>query len=225
MALRLLTHAHPTALRKSAPAYNATFPVVLDLVSAGPCWFNLRPGTVAGFGANSPSFNVLGQERSSGPMVFGPSSTPTASTSSTTTITTTSAATTSRTGTSAATTPAPGSESGTSSSVTPTPTAVSTANGGGLSAAAAAGVGAGVAVGVLAFAGGVFAWFWRRRRRNRIPPEREQPKYVSQPVEGHQWQDQYWPQKASAVVELSSTIAPVEIASSHVHPREHELPA
>lgn len=58
---------------------------------------------------------------------------------------------------------------------------------------------------------------------NGAPPEREQPKYVAQLVEGHQWQDKYWTQKASPV-ELSSRIAPVEIASSQVQPREHELP-
>lgn len=111
-----------------------------------------------------------------------------------------------------------------------------------MSPGAAAGIGAGVAVGVLAVAGAVFAWFWRRRKRNGAgddgegegestaevqddgnTPEREQPKYVAQLVEGHQWQDKYWTQKASAV-ELSSSIVPVEIASSQVKPREHELP-
>ncbi|KAM7191513.1 hypothetical protein V8F33_008864 [Rhypophila sp. PSN 637] len=63
-----------------APSYNSTVPIVLNFTSATPCWFNLRPGTEPGFGANSKSFTIIGQERRSGSRVFGPDVTPTSTT-------------------------------------------------------------------------------------------------------------------------------------------------
>jgi hypothetical protein len=182
-------------LMQPVPGYNATVPILLNYTSATPCWFNLRPGTKPGFGANSPQFNILGEEREEGGKVFGvESSTSTSSTSSSASSTTTptkpttppaaetattttttnqsSSSSTSGSGVSAPTDsqdqPNNGNESqptGLGASSTTAPAAAANSSGDGLSAAAAGGIGAGVAALVLAGAGGIFAFLLRRRRR------------------------------------------------------------
>lgn len=134
-----------------APGYNATVPIILNFKSATPCWFNLRPGTDVGFGANSKPFTIIGQERGSGSRVFGPSDTPT--------ITPPPYTTSGGGGTKPTQTGSGG------DSVSSDTGQVDTGSGSGssLSAGASAGIGVSVAVGVLALAGGVFFW-WRRKR-------------------------------------------------------------
>ena len=150
------------------PGYNATVPMILNFTSATPCWFNLRPGTLPGFGANTPPFTIIGQERGSGSRVFGPSETPNVTpppfttgaggtrppTPTDQTLTqgngggSTTALSQSTNGANAAANNQSG-ETGSSSS---------------LSAGASAGIGVGTAIAVVALAGGVFAWWWRKRK-------------------------------------------------------------
>lgn len=144
-------------MMQRAVGFNATVPIVLNFTSATPCWFNLRPGTLPGFGANSPPFNIIGQERGSGSRVFGPSLTPTISPPP---FTTSGSKGEAPTGDPAA--PVTGSAG--DSTTSPAPTPENSTGGGGLSAAAAAGVGVGVAVGVLVLGVGAFVWFWKTRR-------------------------------------------------------------
>ncbi|KAM7215281.1 hypothetical protein V8F06_009332 [Rhypophila decipiens] len=117
-----------------APSYNSTVPVVLNFTSATPCWFNLRPGTEPGFGANSKSFTIIGQERRSGSRVFGPDVTP--------------SITPSGTGGTKPTQTGSGNDS--------SDTAQTNTGSGSLSTGASAGIGVGAAVGALVLASGAF---------------------------------------------------------------------
>lgn len=221
-----------------ATGYNASMPIVLNLTSATPCWFNLRPGTLPGHGANSPAFNIIGQERGEGSKVFGPSSETSESspsTSSTSSIATTNTATGGGT-----TTPPtsiendPESQAGASTS-SGAGTSPGTTGSTGLSAGAAAGIGVGVAVGVLAAAGGVFAWWWKRSRRggpNNQPYNPQDTGYrgargrfeAGGRYDGAHNQAQVYYEKRPRV-ELSSVLGVSEISSSEGRHNRHELPA
>ncbi|KAK4443363.1 hypothetical protein QBC34DRAFT_443413 [Podospora aff. communis PSN243] len=147
-----------------ALGYNGTIPYILNFTSATPCWFNLRPGLVAGFGANSEAFTIIGQERASGSRVFGPDNTPTVSPPPFTT----SPAQTPPTGPNGSVQPpstgVEGTETRTLGSGNTAGAAVVSEGGeSGMSTAASAGIGAGVGVGVLAFGLGAFVWWWKRR--------------------------------------------------------------
>lgn len=158
--------------RKPAPGYNVTVPVTLNFTSPTPCWFNLRPGTVEGFGANSATFNIVGDERKTGSQVFGPVISSSAAATTTTagtrppTITSTSVDDVANAETSPTT-----KESPAGPTIDPTSSSSPTGShdkggGAGLGTAEAVGIGAGVAGGILLTACGVFAWFWRRKRAN-----------------------------------------------------------
>ncbi|KAM7206052.1 hypothetical protein V8F20_002834 [Naviculisporaceae sp. PSN 640] len=140
-----------------APSYNATVPIVLNFTSATPCWFNLRPGTEAGFGANSPSFTIIGQERASGRRVFGPELSPTITLPPYT----------------------PSGPGGTNPTETESgndpsePGKTDNVSGSALSTGATAGIGVGAAVGALAIAAGVFLWWRRKRAQERSQPNLE----------------------------------------------------
>ncbi|KAK3312700.1 hypothetical protein B0H66DRAFT_595235 [Apodospora peruviana] len=138
-----------------APGYNATVPYVLNFTSATPCWFNLRPGTLPGFGANSESFTIIGQERGSGSRVFGPDSTPSASPPPFTTGSSTSSSSSTGTGTAdQASQTAPGQSP---ASQTGDPKS-------GLSTGAAAGIGVSAAIVVMGLVVGAFMWSRKRKR-------------------------------------------------------------
>ncbi|KAK0654758.1 hypothetical protein B0T16DRAFT_337 [Cercophora newfieldiana] len=181
----LFTFCNPNAKQISmqrAIGYNATIPYILNFTSASNCWFNLRPGTQAGFGANSPTFNIIGQERGSGSQIFGPDNTPTVSPPSSTQ------------------TPAGGSGSGSGGGGGAgvgangngdgdgrTGTAGNVNDGGnnnsttgatggsGMSGAASAGIGVGVGVGVLALGVGGFIWWWKKRGAQRLGQQSQAP--------------------------------------------------
>ncbi|KAH6631201.1 hypothetical protein B0J18DRAFT_124706 [Chaetomium sp. MPI-SDFR-AT-0129] len=158
--------------RQPAPGYNVTVPVTLNFTSLTPCWFNLRPGTTGGFGANSPTFNIVGEERKTGSQVFGPAIS--SSVAATTTTAHTRPPTTTSTsvyGIADAETSPTTKESPAGSSIDSTPSLSPTGShdgggGAGLGSAGAAGIGAGVAGGILLAACGVFAWFWKKKRAN-----------------------------------------------------------
>ncbi|KAK4195021.1 hypothetical protein QBC40DRAFT_25195 [Triangularia verruculosa] len=149
------------------PAYNASVAVVLNFTSGTPCWFNLRPGRAAGFGANSPSFNLLGVERPSGGIVHGPDTSGSDPTPS-------SPSTTSSAITSSSPSAAPTSES-TETAVTTAPDPQETTekyrgDGGGLGGGQSAGIAVGAIVGVLIIGAGLFLW-WRKRSRRPGHPD------------------------------------------------------
>ncbi|KAK4645171.1 hypothetical protein QC761_000560 [Podospora bellae-mahoneyi] len=156
------------------PGYNASVAVVLNFTSGTPCWFNLRPGRVAGFGANSPSFNLLGVERPSGGIVHGPD---TSGSDRTPPEFPTTSATTSPTPTTAAPTEShvlddsnvsPGEQHEPTSTTTPNPEPPDEklrGDSGGLGGGQSAGIVVGAIVGVLAIAAGLFFWWKRRSRR------------------------------------------------------------
>ncbi|KAK4171526.1 hypothetical protein QBC36DRAFT_350290 [Triangularia setosa] len=157
-----------------APGYNGSVAVVLNFTSGTPCWFNLRPGRVAGFGANSPAFNLLGVERSSGGIVHAPDtsgSEPAASPSLSSSTTPSSSSTTLG---GVAPTGSQVHEEGTvgSSEQAPRPSSQLEqesgekfrGDGGGLGGGQSAGIVIGAIVGVLIIAAGLFFW-WRKRSR------------------------------------------------------------
>ncbi|KAK4184323.1 hypothetical protein QBC35DRAFT_477375 [Podospora australis] len=149
-----------------APGFNGSLPVRLNFTSGLPCWFNLRPGTQLGFGANSVPITIIGVERASGSQVFGPNnptpelgSGPSRSTTGDGTTSATSSASTSAPTDAAAATGTSVDSSSSSSSSSDKPGAT----GGGLGGGQSAGIVIGAIVGVLLIAGGLF-WWWRRRR-------------------------------------------------------------
>ncbi|KAK0663391.1 hypothetical protein QBC41DRAFT_329271 [Cercophora samala] len=189
-----------TQFIQKAPGFNATVPVVLNLTSATPCWFNIRSPDEK-YGANSQTFNVIGQERKGGRRTFGagnppsaqsssspssssptPTPTPTPSSSLVTTssgsLSSTSQPSTTQTDDSV---PGPN-ETGESTSTTtlaratgiPQPDSTETPSPG-LSAGASAGIAVGATVLVLSLGAGAFFWFWTRKRRGeKIPVEGQQ---------------------------------------------------
>ncbi|KAK4031483.1 hypothetical protein C8A01DRAFT_21295 [Parachaetomium inaequale] len=209
-----------TIFTQPAPGFNATVPITLSLTSDTPCWFNLRPGTVSGFGANSAAFNIISEERKGSRVTFGPeSSAATATTLPSTT------APGPEGGNTASKTSAPVNENAVSSTAGSTPPI----SGDGLSAAAAAGIGTGVAAGILAVACGVFV-LWRKRRHGRARDDREH----GQETQGG-WQDKKeaevlarpyeYGSKRTFLAELSSAHAPPEIGSSGIIDTSHTLAA
>lgn len=241
-----LTTYTSVVLMQGVQGYNATVPVLLNFTSATPCWLNLRPGTVSGFGANSFAFNIIGEKRKDGSRVFGPeNTTPGPDTPSVPIPSMTASAppptmTEPKEATATPKTPPPANESVdspsgvTANSSAPIP---SSTGSGSLNAAAAAGVGAGVAAGILAIAGGVFAWLWRRRVRTRSrtaddmdhlkvhqsydsrivqPTEDDRPRLSNPPLDMRR-EKQHHEAKPRFFAELSSAHhTPPEIASSQV---------
>ncbi|KAL2259716.1 hypothetical protein VTK26DRAFT_6507 [Humicola hyalothermophila] len=215
--------------RQRALGYNASIPVVLNFTSATPCWFNLRPGTLPGYGANSPSFIIIGQERGTGSIVFGPSSESPSSTSTSTPTTSNGETVTSSTdGVNAEGSRVDAGTSSQADNLAPGN------NSSALSAGAAAGIGVGVAVAILAVAGGIFALWWRRKR-----PNGRENQY--QPYDSHSaglqggpsgngtagiafHQDHIYHEKR-APAELSSTPGVSEIATSQTQYNQQELQA
>ncbi|KAK4235168.1 hypothetical protein C8A03DRAFT_36999 [Achaetomium macrosporum] len=213
--------------QQKAPGFNATLqrpvPILLNFTSDTPCWFNVRTGPNGVDGANSETFNVIGEERSSGRQVFGLDSASSSSPSSTATPSSSISSSSTSSGSAAASTSSgntpnasanPGASESTSSSEGP----------GGLSAGASAGIGIGVSLGVIAIAGGAFFIWWRRRHprrtgaveldggggnNNRPPP----PGYGSAGV--GQFHDEEVTQKWHYSRELDTINSPVEIATSN----------
>ncbi|KAK3301452.1 uncharacterized protein B0H64DRAFT_38748 [Chaetomium fimeti] len=217
-------------LTQAAPGYNATVPVTLSFTSATPCWFNLRPGTVAGFGANSRHFDLIDEERGSGSRVFGPA-TPTTQLSTTSTPEGSSSSTK---------THVPANTSGMPPAASSMPSD-STTGRSGLGIEAAAGIGAGVGVGILAVCG-VLVWIWRQRRRGVADGdqehqqarswhgseerlEKQEPSVLTQPVYPRRDAHRYKP-NPKFIAELSSAHhTPPEIGSSQILDPRHPLGA
>ncbi|KAK0636133.1 hypothetical protein B0T17DRAFT_503612 [Bombardia bombarda] len=144
--------------KQPAVSFNGTTQVTLNFTSGTGCWFDLRPGTEPGHGANGKAFNLLGMVRSGGSQTLGPSSSlNTAPPSESSTSTSATAGTPSSTTTSS------------SSSSTTQPTGSSTPGSNsttaGLSSGASAGIGVGVTIGVIGLAGAVILWLRQRRRK------------------------------------------------------------
>ncbi|KAK0742558.1 hypothetical protein B0T21DRAFT_382141 [Apiosordaria backusii] len=151
-----------------APGYNASVAVVLNFTSGTPCWFNLRPGRVAGFGANSPAFNLIGVERPSGGVVHGPDTSDPAASSS--------LVSSAASATAAPTASQVHHEENVSSDgqheTTPAVRADTQqqsdgkfrGDGGGLGGGQSAGIAIGAIIGVLIVAAGLFFW-WKKRAR------------------------------------------------------------
>ncbi|KAK0668104.1 hypothetical protein QBC41DRAFT_356921 [Cercophora samala] len=176
-----------------APGYNASIAVLLNFTSGTPCWFNLRPGRVAGYGANSPQFNLLGVERASGGIVHGPkpfkskSAPPQSLTTSS--ISTTAVSTASQVH---------------ASSEQHEPTSATTPNspqadekyrgdGGGLGGGQSAAIVIGAIVGVLILTAGLFFWWKKRARRvgrQSQHHEAAHPNYCQHHPGQPQWQHQ-----------------------------------
>lgn len=186
---------------------------------------------MSGFGANSPDFDLIGEERESGSRVFGPT-TSTDSTPTPTHLSTTTSADASATPPAASSAP-PNSTPGRS----------------GLGVEAAAGIGTGVAVGIMVICG-VLAWSWRRRRRgiregdqeggdqehyqasrtssNEELLEKQKPSAPAQLVDPRRdgYRYGHYGAKAKFIAELSSAHhTPPEIGSSQILDPRHPLAA
>lgn len=134
----------PVRSTPSAP-YNGSTLVLLNFTSSTPCYFNLRPGTVAGQGANGASFVLVDGQRSLTTVGLSePLTAPTSTTSNTPPVSPTS--------------------SGSGSTGSTGSTGSSGSSSSGLSGGASAGIGVGVALGVIALAGAIGFWVWRRRK-------------------------------------------------------------
>lgn len=146
--------ACPSIPVRSQPAapFNGSTLVLLNWTSSTPCYFDLRPDTQAGHGANSDSFTLEVDVK--GQTTAGLEPPPATSAS------TTSSTTTSSTATSSSAAGGAGGSAGASS-----PSTTSSASSG-LSAGAAAGIGIGVGLLVILLAAAAGAWFWRRRKTN-----------------------------------------------------------
>ncbi|KAF7879459.1 hypothetical protein EAF04_000655 [Stromatinia cepivora] len=155
-----------TESQTTVKAYNGTAPINFRWLGGSPCWFDLKPNSSGGLGANSPHFTVEQTKRAM-PITLGLDS---ATTSTTTSTTATSTPTTSSDGSAATTTAASSSTvSSDASSNTTSPNSAANSNSnntptGGLSGGAKAGIGIGIAIiALLALAAGFF--FWRRKRQ------------------------------------------------------------
>ncbi|KAF8862121.1 hypothetical protein BDZ45DRAFT_723481 [Acephala macrosclerotiorum] len=136
LAVNLMLSNTSSELRENVAPFNGSELVQLQWPNISSCYFDLRPNTSYGYGANSPSLNVLATARATPSTISLPDSAPTNA---------------SETGSA--------SSDGTPSS---TPSSGSSSSSG-LSAGAKAGVGIGVALGVILIA--AMAGFWLLRRR------------------------------------------------------------
>ncbi|KAH8803495.1 hypothetical protein F5884DRAFT_805704 [Xylogone sp. PMI_703] len=109
------------------------------------CWFDLRPNSSAGFGANSPAVTILPTPRARPSTVGLPQSIPSSSTPPSP--------------------PASSSPSSTPSSSPSTTATSSNQSSSGLSSGAKAGIGVGVALGVVLVGAAIFGFFFLRRRK------------------------------------------------------------
>jgi uncharacterized protein HemX len=116
--------------------------VPLHFTSDTNCWFNLRPGTEPGHGANSPTFGMVNTRR------------PASSSESSTTTT-------------SSPTPSPTSAISPTADSTQTPVVSDPPKSGELSSGAAAGVGVGVSLGALVVLGAAGFFLWRKRKARR----------------------------------------------------------
>lgn len=165
--------ANTTAVyEQRAPGFNASVPVLLNFTSDTPCWFNVRTGPNGIDGENSATFNLLGEERSTGRKTFGPldiseisSSSSLAPSSPAPSLSPSPSSPSSTDGVSgpAATDDSNDGESSSSTTSTPNSSQDTSSARGSLSAGASAGVGIGAGIGVIAVAA-VACWYLRRRR-------------------------------------------------------------
>ncbi|KAH8678275.1 hypothetical protein BX600DRAFT_493572 [Xylariales sp. PMI_506] len=146
-------------IRSTAAApYNGSTLVLLNFTSSTPCYFDLRPGTAAGQGANSDSFTLVNSQR--GALTVGLSTTQ----SPTSTTSTTASTSTGTSSSSAVPTTSSATALTTTTSAAPTTTTTAAASGGDkLSTGAAAGIGVGATIAVIGLGAALAWWFWRRR--------------------------------------------------------------
>ncbi|KAK4204642.1 hypothetical protein QBC40DRAFT_91987 [Triangularia verruculosa] len=221
---------------QEAPGSNATVPVVLNLTSATPCWFNIRSAENDKFGANSQTFNVIGQERKGGRRTFGlgnppskqssvpsslPSPTPTTTTPKTTPTSTLSTGTTESSGVTSSTQPSTvqtsDAERNTSNPATGIPQPGSdAAPSPGLSAGASAGIAVGVTAAVLALGFVGFLWLWRRKRRGDQAPGEGQPPPIGPYGQGFKYSGDIY-----SNVEAPPNYAPPD-PTAQPHPYHHQ---
>ncbi|KAK4175213.1 hypothetical protein QBC36DRAFT_28089 [Triangularia setosa] len=192
-----------TKFIQAAPSFNATVPIFLNFTSPRPCWFNIRSAAGDKFGANSQTFNVIGEERKGGRRAFGAgnppskqsssppvlSSSPTQTQTSTVLTSTTASASVSSSTQPSVSQTADDANSGankTNESVSTATTAPATgivqSNSSetpspGLSVGASVGIAVGATVVVLASGFVGFCWFWRhkKRRGEKLPAKGQQP--------------------------------------------------
>ncbi|CAG8974834.1 hypothetical protein HYALB_00000449 [Hymenoscyphus albidus] len=130
--------------------YNGTLPVILDYLKVSSCYFNLRPSTTAGNGANSESIVLLPSARSPVPTVYGLQADPTSTPQ-----------------TNPETTQEANPESTPSPSPSPIPVAVNPANPpSGLATGAIAGITIGASILGIALIASIIFLILRRRRQN-----------------------------------------------------------
>ncbi|KAK4033470.1 hypothetical protein C8A01DRAFT_40072 [Parachaetomium inaequale] len=159
---------------QTVPGFSASVPVLLNFTSEMPCWFDLRTGPNGIDGKNSVWFNVLSEERSTGPQTLGVDSNTPRSPTPPTLSTPSSRTTTRRNSRRAATT------DNSSSSIAPTSTPTPDSNeiptpapeggetaGGGMSYWVATGIGLGTGIGLAVLIGlGFMCWCRRIDRQH-----------------------------------------------------------
>ncbi|KAL3427191.1 hypothetical protein PVAG01_00700 [Phlyctema vagabunda] len=138
--------------------FNATALAYLNFTSATPCYFNLRPNTSVGFGANGEPFTLINTERS--PTTLGLSSTSSASTATSTS----------------------NPSSSTSSAAT------TSASSSGLSSGAKIGIGVGVSLGAILLIAAIVGFCCMRRRKNKsgVTDQQQQPAHPTQQPSGYE---------------------------------------
>lgn len=158
-----------TEAQTTVKAYNGTAPINFRWLGGSPCWFDLKPDSTGGAGANSPHFTVEQTQRAT-PITLGLYSTTSTTTSTSATSTPTTSSDSSAATTTAASSPTASSDaSSNTSSASTSPTSAANSNNdnaptGGLSGGAKAGIGIGITIiALLALAAGLF--FWRRKRQ------------------------------------------------------------
>ncbi|KAK0634178.1 hypothetical protein B0T14DRAFT_599272 [Immersiella caudata] len=204
-----------------AVGYNGTIPYILNFTSATPCWFNLRPGTAAGFGANSEVFTIIGQERGSGSRVFGPENTPTISPPPFTTSPGGSLPGSNQNEDGRSTGRGSTETIGSVNTSTADP-ALATGGRTSISTAASAGIGIGVGVGVLALGLGGFAWWWKRRGKNRAMQGSPSGSDGTMSTLGEKYYSPTMGQTPVVYSEMGSGHGPLEIGSSG-RPGKYEM--
>ncbi|KAI9646014.1 hypothetical protein NHQ30_005452 [Ciborinia camelliae] len=161
----LITESHA-----SVKAFNGSAPINFKWLGGSPCWFDLRPNSSAGHGANSPQF-LIDQNKRATPVTLGledtyPSASATATSSDESSDSNSNDVTTTMSSTPTASSNA--SSNSSSGSASSTQTAISNTNYsvGGLSGGAKAGIGIGIGVMVLlAVAIGCLIWRGKQKAR------------------------------------------------------------
>ncbi|KUJ11606.1 uncharacterized protein LY89DRAFT_228276 [Mollisia scopiformis] len=184
-----------TEVRESVPGFNGSELVQLKWPNISSCYWDLRPNTSYGYGANSPSINVLATSR------------PEPSTVGLAQVTATGAA-----------------ETGSASSDGTPSSTPSSSSSSGLSTGAKAGIGVGVALGVIIIAA-VAGFFFLRRRKQKtavaVPNTPVSPDYPAYP-KNTRWRPQVTPQYREATFAHSPH---QEYHEAHDVPKPQELPS